>query len=292
LNNHSHRRAFTVLELMLVISVILVLAAILLPSLGYARKVAQKAAAKAQLGTLQQGLQQYFQDFGFYPPSSPLVPGTAQRVYAVIKPGRGGDMLAEALTGYLNGDADGAGQFTGANSSYSDASNYGFRINRNVSMGGKVYGPYASTDPKQLKVINNGDRQYYVDPWGKEILYYRSNVVAGSPLKVTKIFDTAANIASAVAAGTTALFTVDDCSRDFQDQLNPTPPNLNPTGSTPTSAIYKALGNGPDPASSLNPKAITNNVYGTIVGSDSFLLLSAGPDGVYFTTDDIIAGSK
>jgi type II secretory pathway pseudopilin PulG len=282
------RRAFTVMELMLVIGVILVLLSIILPTMSHMKKAATKTAARAQLDALRQGLASYFQDFGMYPPSSPIVPGTTSTlVYPnAIKAGRGSEMLAEGLIGYLDSNFDGGG--APLDGVVGQVSTNGFRINKNAAaMGGKIYGPYASVDPKQLKVSPLTNQQYFIDPWGNEILYFRSNAPVPIPnVKVTKIFDTTANIAKASTTGTIAYFAVEDCSKDWQN--GSIGPNLNSNPPAASSAFYSTLGNGPDPA----VKTATNNVYGPINGGDSFLLISAGPDGIYFNADDIVMGSK
>ena len=147
-------------------------------------------------------------------------------------------------------------------------------------MGGKVYGPYASDDPKQYKVntsVNPPD-QYFIDPWGNEILYYRSVIQPGSTPKIVKVFETTAQIKSLQAGNPpqTACFSWDDCKMGWNNQTN------DPTAKG-TKPFFQSLG------SSAGTNAVTT---GAVLGSDSYLLISAGPDGIYFNNDDIVLSAK
>jgi prepilin-type N-terminal cleavage/methylation domain-containing protein len=61
------RRGFTLVELLVVISVIAVLAAMLIPMIGYARNMGRAAKAEAQLGTIKSSLDLFKNANGFYP---------------------------------------------------------------------------------------------------------------------------------------------------------------------------------------------------------------------------------
>ena len=60
---------FTLLELIIVIAIIGILAAVVLPGLGDTRRKAQEAALKADLHTMRDAIDQYYADNGNYPPS-------------------------------------------------------------------------------------------------------------------------------------------------------------------------------------------------------------------------------
>jgi prepilin-type N-terminal cleavage/methylation domain-containing protein len=63
------RRGFTMIELLMVISIIAVLAALLIPTIGLAKNMARNAKAETQLGTIKASLNIYKDANGFYPES-------------------------------------------------------------------------------------------------------------------------------------------------------------------------------------------------------------------------------
>jgi prepilin-type N-terminal cleavage/methylation domain-containing protein len=67
MKNHHKRSGFTIIELLTVIAIIAVLAAILLPIVGRVRLNAQKTAARAQFSQWGQSFELFRQEYGFYP---------------------------------------------------------------------------------------------------------------------------------------------------------------------------------------------------------------------------------
>jgi prepilin-type N-terminal cleavage/methylation domain-containing protein len=259
---HEDRRGsagFTLIELLVVIGIMLVLIAILIPSMKYAKDAAKRSVTANTFAAIDAGLQGYYADFNNYPSSTPGAFGSG-----TFLP-RGSNMLAEGLAGYLDFGDDGAGPTN------SDPT-YGFRTRKGGM--GKVYGPYMQITPKLWRVNNpnaNGSLvppptdQVLIDGYGNEVLYYRSTRLTTA----TQVFGTAAN----------ALFVVTDNSTA-----------LNSNGSVPAGTGVT------DPSVATLPQKFWTQIgttsnqlnTGVVAGRNSYLLVSAGPDGVYFNDDDLV----
>jgi prepilin-type N-terminal cleavage/methylation domain-containing protein len=92
----NNRKAFTIVELLIVITIIALLLGILLPSINMVRTKAKETAQKAQFATIDMALEAFKQDYGDYPPSDRYegVSITPPRVYC------GAQKLTEALLGW------------------------------------------------------------------------------------------------------------------------------------------------------------------------------------------------
>jgi prepilin-type N-terminal cleavage/methylation domain-containing protein len=258
------RAGFTIIEILVVVAIIAVLITLTVASLGHIKANAGKAAGLAQLNAIQTSLQQYYADFGVYPPSS--TPSSPAVVGYTNLLGRGSALLAQSLMGYFGLDADGCGptsQLGVASAAPNDTDPaFGFRT-RKTSMGGRIYGPYASADPADYSRAKPREDEFFIDRWGGEILYYHRSTTP-SP---TKIFD---------KIGTNdSYFISDDNLKKFDGSPLPDP------AAAPVD-FFKLISN--------NVNTTTPNAYtgGNVAGADSFILISAGPDGVYFTDDDIV----
>jgi type II secretory pathway pseudopilin PulG len=243
---------FTTIELLVVVTIIVALLAILIPSITHMKKQALKAGSNVQLSNLRTGLAQYYNDFNVYPPST--------GAFGPIAAEHGASRLAQGLLGYLPGNIDGAGSGLGANS---DATDFGFRINKNavtMGMGGKIYGPYASTDPKDFKPSPAGSAAF-IDQWENDIIYYRSNYAGPNTPRPTGTIFGASN----------SYFNNTDCRASVTSRGSAANP--------PTS---------PGPFFTLIASSNSHGIQGPIMGSSDFLLISAGPDELYFTADDIV----
>jgi type IV pilus assembly protein PilA len=97
----ARRRGFSLIELLIVIAIILVIAAIAVPKLNTARMHAQEMAAIRQINTVHQAETQYFSQFGKFAESlaqlGPPQGGSAGPAAADLIPG---DLAKGDKTGY------------------------------------------------------------------------------------------------------------------------------------------------------------------------------------------------
>jgi type IV pilus assembly protein PilA len=66
MNSNRRRRGFSLIELLIVISIILIIAAIAVPKMNKQLMLAREQAAIRQIGTLHQAETQYYSQFGQY----------------------------------------------------------------------------------------------------------------------------------------------------------------------------------------------------------------------------------
>ncbi len=265
---------FTLIELLVVISIIVLLIAILIPAVLLAQKNANIAATQSTMSSIGIALQEYHTDFNMYPPSSivragPIYNGGSGFIipqYAAF------DYLAEALLGFEPASSGGDGAGATSNSPI-----LGIQAYKGFSMAGspKVYGPYMSLGASSITPDPNAAGAYYFcDSFPPQagapspIVYYTPDLTPAptgtaimgiTSTSGTDIFNSYDNSATGGAAG-------------FE---------------TTDTAFLSLLG-AKGPAGT-----IANYQAGeTILGSDSFLLVSAGPDGTFFTGDDIVSSGR
>ncbi|RYX84347.1 DUF1559 domain-containing protein [bacterium] len=98
------RRAFTLIEILVVLAIIALLSALLFPAFSRARESARQTTCQTNLQQIYMATQQYFQDERRYPDSLvDLLPGGAR--YDDGTPT--GATLPESVNGYLKSGADG-----------------------------------------------------------------------------------------------------------------------------------------------------------------------------------------
>src|SRR5437660_4313074 len=67
---YTVRRAFTIIELLVVISIIIILAGLILSTVGYVQKKAARSRAEAEVAAMSAALESYKADNGIYPSDS------------------------------------------------------------------------------------------------------------------------------------------------------------------------------------------------------------------------------
>ena len=143
----DRRRGFTILELLIVVTIILILAGMTLATMGVWNRKAAKLKAEGQLAAIQLSLDRYFNDpqNGEYP----LTTGS-----------NGGRVLYQALTGdgddALGGDTEATGEFGSAGETYLDEAG-------DESQGMIDTSTSGGTNPKEL-LDPYGNPWYYICP--------------------------------------------------------------------------------------------------------------------------------
>ena len=259
-------RGFTLIELLVVISIIGILIAILVPAVISAQKQAYISATMGDMRTISTGLQAYHSDFNLYPQSTlPAGQTYYYQANSLIQSGKAYEYLAQCLLGYLPGKYDGAPGNSG-NAGYNGGSlsqTKGFR----VGVSNTVYGPYLDIGANNIVELDAND--YYIGDsfppsagsHPNPILYFSANT---SPT-------------------TTAVFSATAGAGIFNSTDNSATATAPAGGQTASSSGANFL--------SVIGANISNATTGsTIVGSQNYLLVSAGPDGTYFDGDDIVFG--
>jgi len=166
---HMQRKGFTLVELLIVMGVLVLVAALLLPAIGKARRSAVRTALAADMQAIAAGIDAYRLDFKDIPRPNKFVPG----------PFQGSAILCWTMI------APGKAQFDGADG-------FGFR-ERGTQ--GQVYGPYVtpgnfrqgtvSTSPAVKSTVTYDANVCIADRNGNAILYFPSKLTANSISTVT-----------------------------------------------------------------------------------------------------------
>jgi type IV pilus assembly protein PilA len=104
---NRRRRGFSLIELLIVIAIILIIAAIAVPKMNNQMQAAHEMAAIRQITTIHQGETQYYSQFGRYatslaelgpPPSGAATPAAADLIPKVLADGKNSGYLFTVTT--------------------------------------------------------------------------------------------------------------------------------------------------------------------------------------------------
>jgi prepilin-type N-terminal cleavage/methylation domain-containing protein len=246
------RRAFTLVELLIVIGILVLMMGILLPTIGRARKAAVRSALQADLQAIVTAISAYQADFGDIPRPDKFVPA----------PFQGSEILCWALLSPGPASMDGA-------------DGLGFR-KRGTQ--GQVYGPYLSPDhfrwgtaKTSCAVMSpNGivdSHACIADRLGNAIFYF--------PAKPTATTINSINDYFAPPSKTTRYASKDnDPAAATGTEFGP-----NPSANAALNSMRALLpGVSSDGATIVDPSQVLNLPY---------LLWDAGPDGRCGSADDV-----
>lgn len=289
------KKGFTLPELLTAIAIIAILLGVLMPALSQVKRIAKETKQKAQIGSIEMGINMYKNDFGAYPPSEGYNLGISNYSYC------GAQTLAEAIFGqdllgfhvessYVNEGKDNTVPDTSKLYIYPGIPD----ANRDASLN-KRKGPYL--DRTNIDIFTPGQI------FDKDT-YTASDHVVSDRYVICDVF-TAVNRSisgKSYKVGTPILYFRADPSA-FNTELIPTTTMPNHARN-----IYnymdnywlmqlKSVANGENHPLWISTAA-GDKFYGFIgdplipnltrpVRPDSFLLISAGSDGLYGTKDDI-----
>jgi type II secretory pathway pseudopilin PulG len=311
-----NRKAFTLIELLTSLVIIILLLGILLPSIATVRKMAKETAQKAQFATMDMALEAFRQDYGDYPDSNASDGGRP----ATLIPYCGAMKLAEAMVGrdikgfnpnsrfYRNGTSDGQTPITWANNLYpanpgTSSSWYATYVDNiksrrmylqperiSVNLVSDIYttaclaisplaSPYGPTDPGSFVLCDVFTRTMKTgNKTGMPILYYRANTNNVDHIKSISAADLDRNIYD---------------SRDNVGIVDiPLPWCVSPWPQHPMARGGKTiLRLNADPTIFYDKTRDTRVPTGDRPhNASTFILMSAGADNEFGTSDDIFNG--
>src|SRR5580658_2555269 len=108
MNRNRRRRGFSLIELLIVIAIILIIAAIAVPKMNNQMQAAHEMAAIRQITTIHQGETQYYSQFGRYatnlaelgpPASGAATPAASDLIPKVLADGKNSGYLLTVVAG-------------------------------------------------------------------------------------------------------------------------------------------------------------------------------------------------
>jgi prepilin-type N-terminal cleavage/methylation domain-containing protein len=282
INQARRKRAFTIVELLTVMSIIVILISLLVPALNKARRYAAYVKQKAMLHSMDAAIELFHNEYGSYPPSE----GMDKKMTGASTPYCGSMKLAEALMGQ---------DLLGFHS------NSVFRADgMDVTGTIQLYPP--SPSPQNLKARMGP----YLSPESANAFtvaeIYKTNL--SSFLTTSRVLCDVyeRQMATGQKTGMPILYYKANTANNLHD-----PNNYLPTIDNPNGNIYNYMDNQelitmgkPWETSTGTPHSLSRwqqfyrNTQNQMIStarqpyrSDTYILLSAGYDGEYGTVDDI-----
>jgi type II secretory pathway pseudopilin PulG len=274
--------AFTIVEVLTVMSIIIILISLLLPALNAAKRFSKVVLQKNQFRNIGSGLQVYESDFHEYPDSSEFDADKAKYCGAM--------KLAEVMAGQ-----DGLG--FNLNSRLAD--------NGKDAAGNDLYPRPAPSPPTTPAYVDNlRSRKEYLESRDAQIcslvdLFASPGSTFSNPDKVALLCDVFGSVRSQTTGkrmGMPVLYYRADTSKMSNDANTPTNPDniynymdnqdlLGMWGTTPPTAmpLYYSSGVSVFYQNIQDNTSIIPRPY----NKDSYILISAGWDGIYGTKDDV-----
>lgn len=310
------RTAFTLIELLTVMAIIVILIGILTPSLTGARNRSIQTAIKAQINAMSVGLESFHGDEGKYPASNPVLWATdvnntlgiraAQMAAWEVDDGssdlQGAHILVDALVGRDNLGYDPRAPQVGPGGSSDPYNRWSPQNDRrapyipvdgvSLTTGNEppedVLGQYTNLNQVQ-PTIDGLKCQVFRDKFGWPILYYRANPSTNQNTPIVQTTTGAAYGDGVYDGADNRYFTSYAGSPHRIADANvglPTPYPNAASLATATNGNFAEFIRSIR-ATSYDVNNTTNIVWPRPVKSDRFIILSAGKDGKYGTIDDV-----
>lgn len=273
MNKKLKMTGFTIVELLTVIAVLAILVGVLMPALNQAKKMARQTKQKAQLHSIDIGLNVYKNDQGSYPRSHGYYSGN-DYYYDYC----GAQTLNEALFGQ-----DLLGFHPDSEYDYSDPGNlyepstldsrkgpYLERENISVFKPGDMYSDCSTLEHDKFLICDvfTYNKTSSGEKCGKPVLYFRANTSATNAALVPNVGQNYENIYD--YTDNMPIIDVDYANNDITDN------KFDDDGSGELFYTYIT-----------DKKIFDSSGIRRPVRPDTFLLISAGYDGLYGTADDI-----
>jgi type II secretory pathway pseudopilin PulG len=290
--NHAAPSGFTIIELLTVIAVIILIISMIVPGISYAKKIAKDVRVRNQIKSLGEGVEAFYGQYEFYPPSERS--GAGAGLYTC-----GSEKFTEALVGLDLHGYDPVSNFDVVTSLASTRAYVGSAsIARRKEM-------YITPIMEMLAVdVNNAPTALYAN-WGNLYASPASGVKVGRLLcDAMKAKEIPGDGGKMLNPGTPFLYfkantdsKIFDNTKatgniyNYQDnrdllELMPLPGETDKNGNLVKHAWSPAVGGG----MKAFYDAITNPAITTQArpfNMNTYLIISAGADGVFGTSDDI-----